>query len=684
MRFPVRSVVGSAVLALLLAATLVHAQDPDDAGAQADSLAAAQDQVGSPPPPGGYRTQGFAQGLQVPAGTGFFTQVLNAPKAGVRATVQQYQYYSQWETSLLMRSGASLDNTLGWSWADYRKQDKTIEKREDQLTWNAGQQLPLTTSIVGNWDWSEDKTVNSAGVANLAKRDYLRGSLNLSKTKLQTGSFVHGIRGMGTVEDQKSLNQSQRNDFAEATGSVGAQSAWQIAKGLTMAGRLWGSTTSGSRTLGEEDAPSSASGDTVGLGVYYEQHWAGGRVHVSRANFDKRYLDYRKNSNGLIDTTGYAEDEKVVSELETKDAMSVEFENVLRLGRIKLDTALGRTSDDLDYAASGKGLTERESDRFAAALSFGAGRDSFMINYDWLWKWDDQRYKNATANRGKQYVKSRDFAVSWFREVFSATDMTLKLHQGLNQDSAENGFNDNDKDRVASDLNLKFERAWTGFRTQLAFNYNEVEDLSLNSSRSSGNNVKDSYEIAPGYTWDLADWLMLTQSYRLYIQYTDYVYSDLPDVSRNDDYNKRGIINTVFSIDVSEQLALTVKHDYNKRFNATRTSTDAAGSSAYSKDQVQTNNKINLALKYEAAEGVVLEAATFRAKDDKQTFGVTDRITTTFSGEIWVGAQVRKKWGTENPLELSAMVRKYNAYGPSITETSADYWDADVWLKWSF
>jgi hypothetical protein len=51
---------------------------------------------------------------------------------------------------------------------------------------------------------------------------------------------------------------------------------------------------------------------------------------------------------------------------------------------------------------------------------------------------------------------------------------------------------------------------------------------------------------------------------------------------------------------------------------------------------------------------------------------------------MWVGAQVRRKWFRENPLELSAMVRKYNAFGPSVTETSSDYWEADVWLKWEF
>jgi outer membrane receptor for ferrienterochelin and colicin len=211
-----------------------------------------------------------------------------------------------------------------------------------------------------------------------------------------------------------------------------------------------------------------------------------------------------------------------------------------------------------------------------------------------------------------------------------------------------------------------------------------VKDLSIRESRSSNNNTKDSYEIAPGYTWDVAEGLMLTQSYRLYIQYTDYIYSDLESVSRKDDYNKRGILNTRINWDVTDRLELTLKHDYNKRFNATKTGTDASGTSSYFKDQIQSINKIDLGLKFEAARGVILEAASYRSKDVKDTYGVTTRRTTTFSGEVWVGAKVRKKWGRENPLELSAAIRKYNAYGPSVTATSADYWDADVWLKWSF
>ncbi|MBE0565896.1 MAG: hypothetical protein IH621_08075, partial [Krumholzibacteria bacterium] len=635
--------------------------------------------------PPGLGGLGAAAAQSAAAASGpFFVSFVNTPKAGVKASVQQYQYYGEWLTNVGLSGGASFENKLGWSWADYRKQDKTIERREDQLNWNAGALLPLTATILGTWDWSEDRTVNATGYENLAKRDYLRGSLNLAKSRYRTGAFVHTFRGVGTVEDQKSITQNQRNDFTEGTAAAGLQSGLEIAPGVTLAGRLYASGTSGTRSLGERDAPSSASGDTLGVGVYYDRRWAGGRVHVSRANFDKRYLDYRRNANGLVDTTGLPEDQKIVSELEAKDALAMEFENTLRLGRFKLVSSLSRATEDLEYAASGKGLTERQEDRAAAALSFAAGRDSFVVDYGWQYRWDDQRYKNATTYRGRQYSKNRDLGLAWYRTLFRATKMTFRAGQRLGQEIAQDQYNENDKDRLQSDLNLKVERAWSAFRTQLACDYRQIEDLSIRESRSSNNNLKDNYAIAPAYTWDPAAWLRLTQSYRLDIEYTDYVHSGLESVSRNDDYNKRGNLATQVSVQASERLELVAKHDYNKRFNATKTGEDAAGGSTYFKDKIVTTNKLDLRLTFEAAPGVILETATYRQKDITDTFGRTTRTTVQYSGEVWVGAQVRKKWGKTSPLELAAMVRKFNAYGPSITETSADYWETDVWLKWSF
>jgi hypothetical protein len=383
---------------------------------------------------------------------------------------------------------------------------------------------------------------------------------------------------------------------------------------------------------------------------------------------------------------GLSEEEKVVSEKEINDALRVEIINDFDLGPFTLLSRLSRDTNDLEYAASGVGLKSRQNDLMELGLTFAAGRDSFALGYDWKWRWDDQRFKDATANRGRQNTKDRDFEFLWFHRLFKATRLSARFHQQLVQDIAENVWNENDKDRLQSDFSVKVERNWVArFRASMVFAYSQTQDISIRASRSANNNVRDSYEIAPSYTWDIAPWLALDQSYRLYIQYTDYDFNYLEQVTREDNYNKRGNLATRVTVKPTGRLSVTVRHDYNKRFNATKGSENPQGGFFYSRDLNQRISKIDLGLTFEAAPGATLEGATYRTRDDKTTFSQdTTRESTNYSGEIWVGCRVKQKWGRKNPLELSALVRKFNAFGPSVTETSADYWEADVWLKWSF
>jgi hypothetical protein len=162
------------------------------------------------------------------------------------------------------------------------------------------------------------------------------------------------------------------------------------------------------------------------------------------------------------------------------------------------------------------------------------------------------------------------------------------------------------------------------------------------------------------------------------------VYSELEAINREDDYNKRGNLATKVSLNPTSRLNITLRHDYSQRFSATKSGTDAAGNAYYSRDLNQTISKLDLSFRFVAASGVTLEASTYRTKDDRENLGVRTTTTQNFSGEMWTGVQVRRRWFQKNPLELSAMVKKYNAFGPSVTETSSDYWEADIWLKWEF
>lgn len=618
-------------------------------------------------------------------GLPFFSTFDNVFKAGTKTDVRANKYYGSWEAGLGMAKGSKFTNTLSYSWDEFRQQDKTVQSRGEKVLYTAGNLLPIKLSANGSWDWSEDKTVNSAGIANLSKRDFKTGSIRMSKPKFDLGGFKTVLGSSVGLNDQKLINRDQRNNFKEAYLDGGAQVGTELATGITVASRLYGKSVSGDRTLGDSTSPSSANGDTLGLGMYYDRTFATGRLEISRSNFDKKYLDYKRNSTGQIDTVGLDEFDKVIDELESKDAVSIEFENEFNLGRLGLKTALSRDTDELAYNASGVGSKDKQSDKARFDLTFGVGRDSFAISYSFLWKWDDQRIKNATENRGRQYNKNRDVDFFYGRRLFKDTDLSVKYHQGLSQDIAQKQFNINDKDRLRNDVLVEMDRDWPSkFKAKVLFAYKQSEDISIRSTRSSNNNIKDSYEISPGYTWPISDWLSVSQSYRVYIQYTDYVYSDLESVNREDDYSKRGNLNTIVVLNPTERLELAVRHDFNRRSSAVRVLQDASGSSYYSTEQEQDINKIDLGVVFEMVDGVTLEAATFRTRDFKTSFGATNRESEVFSGQMWVGAKVNRSWGTDNPLELSALIKKFNAFGPSVTEASRDYWETDIWLKWEF
>ncbi len=633
----------------------------------------------------------YAQDPQVEVTSEPFIQGLsNEPKAGALANVRQFTYYGDLITTLKFQNNSTFRNTFKFSWEEYRKQDKTVQKKDDNFTYGLGSNLPFVFTMNGAWNWSEDRTTNTAGFANLSKRDQKRAGLNAMKSNFKTGFLNNTAKISARIMDQESVNQNQRNDFNEGAIDGGFQSDMRIAEGARIAGRLYGMTLEGDRALGNSTESSSANGDTVGFGVYYKRTIANGRVAVTRSNFQKKYLDFKRNTNGLIDTVGVDEDKKVVDELETNDAISYELENNFRFGRIGVGTRLTRLTSDLDYAQSGVGLRQKEQDVMDLSLTYAVGPDSFAVSYDYLWRWDDQRYKNATENRGKQYNKARDYEFRYFRDLFRHTKLNLRYHEGLSQDIAEENAqghrpNENDLDRHQADISARLERNWIGkFRATMVFTYQQVQDLNIRESRSSNNNVKDSYELSPGYAWTISPLISLDQSYRVYIQYTDFLYSNLETVNRSDDYSKRGNLATKVIIDPSNRLKITLRHDYNKRFSATKTGVDASGNAFYHRDLNQTINKIELAFRFVVTQGVTLEASTYRTRDDRENFGTRDTTTRTYSGEMWVGTQVRRRWFQKNPLELSVMVRKYNAFGPSVTETSSDYWEADIWLKWEF
>ena len=607
-------------------------------------------------------------------------------RAGTANDVRKNNLNGKVETRLSMLRSSTYTNTFEIGRDEYRQQDKVVDSRSDRMTYTSGKLLPFNLTANGNYDWSEDNTINNAGFSNLNKRTTKTGSIIADREKIQLSEiFSSRLRSSAGLNEQHLVNRGVVNDVSEEYLDGSAQLAAVLAEDVKVVTRVYGRTASGDRNLGQFNAPSSAGTDSLNAQLSYDRSFGKGRVKVSRGNFEKRYLDYRKDSNGQIDTLNVENEfDKIVDEVETSNIFAIEYHHEVDIGPFGLAANLSRDTDELGYSASLVGTKEKLRDAVDLSLTFGASRDSVAIKYSYQYRWDDQRYKGASAYRGKQYNKMRQIDAFYSRLLFTDTHLNCKLRFDLAQDTAENGFNANDKDRLNSDLALTLDRRWdNGFSTDLLFSYKQAEEVALHPTRSSNNNLKDSYEISPSYKWTINEWLSMTQAFRVYIQYVDYVYSELEGVNKEDSYNKRGNLNTLVKIQASERLEFGIRHDFNKRYNATKSATDASGATYYFTDNRQSISKIDLAVDFKIMDGVTLEAATFRTRDFKERFGGNTTETEVFKGEVWVGCKVDRQWG-RGARHLSATVKKLHAYGPSVTEASADYWEADAWLELKF
>jgi hypothetical protein len=617
----------------------------------------------------------------------FLVSWTREPKVGMSAKVRLVSYYGNFNNNLVLEQGASVSQQASYSSEDYRKQDKTVEKRDGSLLFRGGQSLPVETQIRMNWNWSEDRTVNSAARANVNRRDFKQALLSATKSDLETGPVTHSIALTGSLDDQRGENQRQRNDFSEGRLDGALRSRAEPVTGVALATSLYRQHSAGNRALAGLTSPSSADTDSLTGGVFWDRGRLSGSFTVRNSSFRKRYLDYNRNANNLIDTISPGV-RKVVEELERQDAVSLEWTNRLRWGRLGLGADLARDLDEQNYRASGAGLREKHQDHVNLDASFRYARqDSVRLTYGYQWFWDDQTYKGATSPRGRQIAKRRDVDLTVQHWLFRHTGLTFKQNINLSQDIAQREFNDNDRDRYEMNSSVKLATDWTGrFRTNMIFTYRHIEDISIRANRSSNNNDKDTYEITPGYVWPLAAWLDLQQDFRISIEFTDYVFSDLPSVSRQDEYNKRGNLKTRVTLRPSPRLSLTISHDYNARFNATRSRTDAAGNDFYRKDVEQRISTIDFALTYKATDWLKLEGASYRTKDLKEQLGsAAVNETDTRSGEVWIGGTVNKTWGQKNSMVLAASARRYDAFGPNVQRDVNDrFWDADLSFTWKF
>lgn len=627
-------------------------------------------------------------------GEALFYGLQNNPEAGVKANVTKVNYFGRFSNSFAVKGGGRVTDSFGYTYDSYRRQDRTVENRTGNVSYVSGEGerayelLPVTLRLDASVNWSEDITVNSGGRRNEKRNETRRVGISATRNRLRLGPLVNNVTAGWYYNNTRGENLGEVNDRTDTELSGAIRTGVPLAEGVSLATRIYRTQRTGDNFLAGIESPAETNGDTLGIGGYYKGGLLNGKVVFTQADFDRSYLDYRRNANGLVDTTDIPEGgSKIVEELEEKDAWEIAWDNALTLGSLTFTTKMSHMYDKQQYNQSLVGAKERTKDDVDLKLSFPVGRDSLVVAYGYSWEWDDQRFLDATESRGRQYKKTRKLSLEWIRRLFATTQLKTRYQTDLSQDIAQRQFNENDRDRLTEDLTIGLEsRLSPDFFASLETSYLRKDDIAIRSTLSANNNIKETYEVSPQYRWQLSDRVELQQAFRIYIQFQDYVYDTLESVRKDDTFNKRGNLSTKVKWEPNERLEIVVEHVYNKKQNGTRLATDLAGRDTYQRDSDQVINRIEFALKWQVAEWIELQTATFRTNDEIERYsGTESSINSNYSGELWVGAVIDRDIGPRtNPLALSGRIKRFLAYGPNVTDTSDDYWEADLLVKWSF
>ena len=271
--------------------------------------------------------------------------------------------------------------------------------------------------------------------------------------------------------------------------------------------------------------------------------------------------------------------------------------------------------------------------------------------------------------------------------LFRKTKLNLRYHEGLSQEIAQNQFNENDKDRHQSDFSARMERTWASkFRTTMVFAYQQIQDFNIRESRSSNNNVK---ELLRAFAGICLDHLAMAEPG-----------PELPGLHP---------VHRLFLFRVRSgqpgRTTTTSGATWPPRWLSIRpagwtspcgtTTTSVSGHQVRHRRRPATCTTAGISTRRSARSKCPCHfpgrpgshARGVHLPDQGRPGNLRHRPPPRpepVRGRCGPASRCASRWFQKNPLELSAMVRKYNAFGPSVTETSSDYWEADIWLKWEF
>jgi len=251
--------------------------------------------------------------------------------------------------------------------------------------------------------------------------------------------------------------------------------------------------------------------------------------------------------------------------------------------------------------------------------------------------------------------------------------------------------NPRDRDQVDTSVGFKISsllhQRLTG---TVNLGYSASDFINIDASQSGNNRTRRLYELRPGFVYVMNQYLIVTQTYGVVIEYTEFDYAD------EDNFLDRNLIFTNrFDFRPASRIHFALDYAYNFHDNGSYLPDPITGEDELSVQGEDRRDRVILRVKYQVLSRMV--RSINETADLEQQFSIfaenrynrfedrsvlTDSKTVNTDGQVSLGTEGRYQFGKGRSFNFFlARVKRFARFG---SDKEKDYWDMRSEFTWPF
>ena len=219
--------------------------------------------------------------------------------------------------------------------------------------------------------------------------------------------------------------------------------------------------------------------------------------------------------------------------------------------------------------------------------------------------------------------------------------------------------------------------ALTFLKPSFDFTFRENESIFLLASRSSQNNVAQTYSLKPKFVILISPTVSITQTYGLDATYTEYTFDE-----EKNSVSRIASLLTSFNYSLSSRVKLTTSYDFRDSDNGTLT---REGSTRLFDRQSETQKQeLTVKMDYTAAQLLNISVSSRLQLERRFRFQDEKRQLQNESTNQYLTGEVRGKLTKGDHLNMNYNVGFNLGDGPRVPASQESYWTSSVDLAYTY